>query len=230
MQCFLGNISMMRKAAVKTQKKFLSSSVIKELFDNDFIKEVQTEITKLNPICEFIDFVQSRECTLADSVSKWLEIETLLGSYKKWEKRDNMICDLPSLVAYCLHPKYKGHNLSERQLFQVKTWIYRHGEATYSQYELFLKSEKEFGDKYALQFSPEAYWKVMKFQYPELGDIALLYINLPASTASLERIFSMWAFIHNKSRNNLSKTTSEKLIYIYHALKNISSEKLKTLY
>lgn len=221
---------MMRSAANMTQTKFLPENNIYMLWDPQFEDSVDKELVKLNPICTYIDYVQSRNCTLADSVDKWLQIDWILGYFDKWTKRNDMICDLPSLIAYSLHPIYKGTRLTAPQKVRVKTTIHRLGEETYSEYEKFMNNEDQFGDKEVLKLKPETYWKIMQFEYPKIAKLALSYLPLPASTASLERVFSMWAFIHNKSRNKLSSETSEKLIYIYHALKTMKIENLMKLY
>jgi hAT family C-terminal dimerisation region len=70
----------------------------------------------------------------------------------------------------------------------------------------------------------------MQLEFPEVSSLALKYVSLPSSTASLERVFSMWQHVHSKSRNRLSKETSEKLIFIYHSLKTMSPDEIQSLY
>ena len=141
-----------------------------------------------------------------------------------------MICDITGLLAYALHPTYKGIRLSTLQWNEVKTRLYMTGEEVYQQFESFLSGDKGFNDEFLLQTKPQVYWNTMKIQFPLIARIASSYINLPASTASLERVFSMWSYIHNKSRNRLSKKTSENLIFLYHSIKSLSSEKITMLY
>ena len=221
---------MMRLAAEATQQKHLSVSSIFSLWDADFIGKTNAEVCKLDPLCDYIDFVQSRECSLAEAVHKWLEMDFILGNFSKWEKGNTMICELPAILAYSLHPKFKGELLSPTQWVQVKSQIYRKGEATYQEFESFIKEEKGFGDEFLKKTKPEIYWKTMKIEFPLIADIALTYLPLPASTASLERVFSMWSHVHSKTRNRLSSKTSEKLIFCYHSLKNMNKEKLMSLY
>lgn len=51
------------------------------------------------------------------------------------------------------------------------------------------------------------------------ADLALKLLNMPASTAQLERVFSNWSDIHWDKRNRLSEDRSKKLLSIYHSLK-----------
>lgn len=84
-------------------------------------------------------------------------MDLVLGNYKAWKKRNDMICDIPSMLAYSLHPIYKGKNLTEVQMNLVKAKIYKNGEQTYAEFEKFLRGENEFGDEFLLKTKPEVY-------------------------------------------------------------------------
>lgn len=144
--------------------------------------------------------------------------------FNDWLKRDKMICNLPSMIAYSLHPVYKGELLTPAQLNEVKTMIYNNGrgEAAFSQFQQFYNSSGLFGEIDASEMKTMSYWKLFSLNMPELGKTAMTYLPLPASSASLERVFSMWNFVHNKVRNRLSKQTSERLIFVYHAIHSVS--------
>lgn len=235
MSCFIENLPMMKQAAETTESaglKLVPQHIVFELWNCDFIKSVEKEKRKLDPLCTFIDYVQSQDCSLADSIHKWLQMDTIDGHFQKWLRRDDMICDLPSLMAYSLHPKYKGDLLSQAQKEKVTKYIYKNGrgELVLQQFEEFLTASGNFGDECTFDLNAESYWKLMQFEKPEISELALTYVSLPASTASLERVFSMWDFVHSKSRNRLSESTSEKLIFVYHASKTISIEALMKIY
>ena len=230
MKCFLDNLQQMRLVAEETQRKYLTERGIYMLWNIDLVEKVKKEVNTLNPLCEYIDYVQSNKCTLADAVHKWINTDLVLGHFIKWQKRDKMICDTTGLLAYALHPTYKGANLSNSQWDTVKNYIYRRGETIYQQFEKFLQGDDGFGDEILLQTKPDVYWKTMQIQFPLISDIALSYMHLPAATADLERVFSMWSYVHNKTRNRLSSKTSENLIFIYHAIKTMDPLKLKKIY
>lgn len=165
-------------------------------------------------------------CTLADSVNLWLQLDFILGHAGDWFRRSKMICDEPSMLAYTLYPVCRGSQLNEAQILKVKATIYKHGDDIYSELEKFLSSSEYFGDTDIKALSPLSYWKMMKLNYPLISKIALAYVTLPSSTASLERVFSMWAYVHNKTRNSLSELLSEKLIFLHHSNRNIGNEAL----
>lgn len=56
-------------------------------------------------------------------------------------------------------------------------------------------------------------------QHKQLAELATKLLLIPAATAQLERLFSNWSFVHNKTLNRLSVETSKKLINIYFSLR-----------
>ena len=53
----------------------------------------------------------------------------------------------------------------------------------------------------------------------DLCQIATKLMNLTASSASIERVFSSFAFIQNKLRNRLGLAKPAKLVMCYRALR-----------
>ena len=54
--------------------------------------------------------------------------------------------------------------------------------------------------------------------------IRLVRVSAPASSASIERIFSSFAHVHNKVRNSLSVEKAQKLVYCYRILRGNSTD------
>ena len=52
--------------------------------------------------------------------------------------------------------------------------------------------------------SPETYWSLVEPKHPTLTKLAKNLMRMPSSTASIERLFSQWSFVHNKLRNRLT--------------------------
>ena len=57
-------------------------------------------------------------------------------------------------------------------------------------------------------------------EFKLLGEIAVRIYSVPTSSASSERVWKVFSFIHSKRRNRLGNQKVEKLAYIYinHAL------------
>lgn len=176
----------MRQAA-EEKTSLLPDPTVYKLWDNDFIKNVEMEVLKLDPVCIFIDTVQSKSCTFAESTHAWLQMDFVLGYHSKWLNRTEMICDHVALIAYTLHPTFKGIHMSNQQWNRVKLEIYKIGEQAYTELEKFLAGEDLFGDEDVLKLDPECYWKMIQHRYPSISKIALEFLPL-LSTASLERV------------------------------------------
>lgn len=55
-------------------------------------------------------------------------------------------------------------------------------------------------------------------EHPKLSNLAVKLLQIPASSAQLERVFSQWALIHTPIRNPLTFERSKKLMYVYYSL------------
>lgn len=71
----------------------------------------------------------------------------------------------------------------------------------------------------------EVYWKLAGSGHSSLAELAQTYTHVYASSASLERLFSNWGYLHDKVRNRLCADRSEKLIYIYYSHRVTRSRK-----
>jgi hypothetical protein len=77
--------------------------------------QVEDEIKKLDPVCEFLNKVQSKNCTLGEGLHFWLELEEEYSYYEtSWKDRTRMMMTEPALFSYIFHPKYKGCKLSAK--------------------------------------------------------------------------------------------------------------------
>ena len=55
-------------------------------------------------------------------------------------------------------------------------------------------------------------------------ELAIRLVSAPASIASIERIFSTFAHVHNKVPNRLSVEKAQKLVYCYRILRGNSTD------
>lgn len=62
----------------------------------------------------------------------------------------------------------------------------------------------------------EKYWVLFGHsQYPLLKKIASKLFNVPTSSASSERVWSIFSLVHSRIRNRLKNKKVEKLVYVY---------------
>ena len=66
-------------------------------------------------------------------------------------------------------------------------------------YDMFHIFKGLYGEVYAIELAkkPDLYWEVMEAESKELSDFAIKYMFLPSSTASLERYFLIWSYVHD---------------------------------
>ena len=132
--------------------------------------------------------------------------------------------------AYMLHPKYKGTKLNEQQQEEARVWITgRNPELL----PFVLSFGEDDSDQYPGSFfqpdvvakmDPVSWWKSMKraTKRPEieaLADVMIHLLSSPASSASVERVFSSFGLVHTKLRNRLGVERAAKLVFCYRMLR-----------
>jgi len=82
--------------------------------------------TPLHPVAKALDNCQSDKCGIADACHEWLNFwsdPVLQPNIKLVEKRFKQAVFDEHLVAYILHPTYRGAHIIEEQLGIVNRWI-----------------------------------------------------------------------------------------------------------
>ena len=62
------------------------------------------------------------------------------------------------------------------------------------------------------QMKPEAYWAANGSRYPRLAELARIFLSVPASSGSVERLFSVSGAILRARRSRLTAQTVESLL------------------
>jgi len=130
-------------------------------------------------------------------------------------------------VAYILHPTFRGAQLIHSQREEANQWIVaQHPEFL----PLFIAFDTQsapfpqsFSSEAMLKQLPILWWKaVLKNSKVEVhhkfSSLAVRLLSAPASSASIERMFSNFGYIHNKLCNRLGGQTAAKLVFCYHML------------
>ena len=84
-----------------------------------------------------------------------------------------------------------------------------------------------FADKVIEEFSPAKWWRIVKSRAEKIPGMASPQFcsfmeqlsSLPASSASVERVFSTFGYVHTKLRNRLGNDKTEKLVRCNRMLK-----------
>lgn len=128
-------------------------------------------------------------------------------------------------AANWMHPKYQGLSMDKDQIMCAKKFLKDNlDNAGKEELKLFIKNrQKGEPDYYAENCvdDPLTYWSLTGFLYPTLSKLMMQLFLIPASTTSIEGLFSQWTYVHNLWRNRLSDTTSFVLIDLYNLSKHI---------
>lgn len=73
--------------------------------------------------------------------------------------------------------------------------------------------------------NPYTYWETAESGHKSFSRFALKLVNIPGSSAEIERFFSDWSRVHSAIRNRLSKETSKKLVHVYYSLKKAAIDR-----
>ena len=78
----------------------------------------------------------------------------------------------------------------------------------------------------AQQVSSTVWWKSLTGSKvsDNFIELAIRLVSAPANSASIEKIFSTFAHVHNKVRNRLSIEQAQKLVYCYRILRGDSTD------
>lgn len=167
---------------------------------------------------------QEDSCTLGECVHVWFELKeaNVLQSYKGIIEKRFQQCVTPAhLVAYQAHPKYKGKKLSSSQ--EGAEWLSKINEDFLPPLLGFSIGDEQMYPKSLMTpkatetFSPSKWWKLVKTKTEkspglvtsEFCTFMIELSSLPASSASVERIFSTFGHVHTKIRNRLGNDKTE---------------------
>lgn len=202
------------------------SDISSILFNAEFVASVKKLLELLNPVAELTNFCQKNTSSAADAAEQWLklyengsdEMRTIIGNRMK----KSHILNTVTMTANFFHPVYRGKRLNETQQQEVKSYVFNKLDASgLESFRKFTADEDLFAKLNEKKIiSPKTFWHyAAELGHEKLASFAMKFLQIPASTAQLERIFSNWAYIHDDIRNRLSNETSKKLVNVYFTLR-----------
>ena len=209
----------------------IDSNISRLVNDFNLYKQAKDLFQQLKPVATALDRLQSDKAGLADACHEWLllmENDNLKLHMSAVRKRFDQAIQAFHFLAYILHPAYRGEKLSEAQNEAARVWCL---ELNPDFLPLLVAYETR-----SLPFPPTFYSDVMLKSEPTLwwngvfrgtkSDVCNLFsalakrlLTAPASSASIERIFSSFGWVHNKIRNQLGTDTAKKLVFCYRMLR-----------
>lgn len=222
------NLPRLRELCNKVPDLQVDQDVKADINDKNFENEIDEIIDNIDPICKLIDKWQGFQYNIADATEDWLKIELPTENYNHIIKaRIEKAVHEVGFAANILHPKYKGSLLATTQKLKGTKFINEHLDDRGKEE---LRAYNNDSDQYMTWLTScsdsRSYWGLCRIKYPNLAAFATKLMLIPASTASIEALFSEWTYVHTLTRNRLGLEKTGQLIDIYHSLRHWNNESM----
>lgn len=127
-----------------------------------------------------------------------------------------------ALTAYYLHPFYDNCVLKENHIDIINEFLLENlnGDGL-EDWCNFKNKSGIFSTLYDKDITKsDVFWATAEIRHKNLALLAMKLLNIPASSAQIERLFSNWGQVHSSLRNRLSFEHSKKLAHAYFSLNN----------
>ena len=206
----------------------IDPGIVRKIHDYNLYKQAKDMFNQLEPVAVALNQAQGDSTTIAETCNTWLGllVDPAMQSHKeKVMKRFNQAITPFHMAAYLMHPKYKGEKLSAEQVDIAHDWL-ASKDPTYMPAVIAFQAESiPYPASYfssAATVTPASIWwkSIEKRDFPP-GFVPLMIRlhRLPASSASVERVFSSFGLIHSKLRNRLGVEKASKLVFCYRLLR-----------
>ena len=134
-------------------------------------------------------------------------------------------------------PRYYGQKLTSKQEEQGETWLTEHYPQFLPGLLLFKIKDNSafpavmFSEDIVRQFTVAKWWQVIEPKCAKLnklpdGFCRFFYQlhSVPASSGSIERVFSTFGYVWSKMRNRLGADKAQKLVKVFRHLRDEDCE------
>ena len=215
---------------VQDHEDEIDQTIAKKIQDINIYRNAKDMADLLRPVAHAIDACQADYSSLASACHTWLSLldnPNLQSPVHKTlvTKRFKQAIIPEHFTAYKLHPAYQGVKLSAGQLEIVNDFIVSKSPAFITELIAFQTKSTPypaaFFNEAALRMDPVTWWKATKSSgvNSDFVDFVIRLLQAPASSASVEHIFSNFGQIHSKIRNRLGNQTAGKLVFCFRLLR-----------
>lgn len=212
----------------------MDKDIAKLINDVALKRNAEDYLSRMKPIAVALDRMQRADCTIADAVHIWKELYTELqpilsdADLRKVAKRMAANLTPDHHLAYLLTPKYHGELLTPGETDKVYEYV---ASLDSSFLPIVMKYQSHtspflpfrFLDSVTndIQLQPVGWWKVIAGIDPQFLDYIIKLMTAINSSASIERVFSTFGFVHSKLRNRLGVEKAGKLVFIFRLLNTV---------
>lgn len=221
-------------AICEEHREEISPEIARKVKDYAIKRNTEDYLQRMTPIAVALDKAQSDSCTLAQGHQIWHALETEIDpalnhtERRKLQHRKDVTITAAHYLAVMLTP---GENctLSEAEIDAALEYL---GEYYPSCVSTVMNYRSKSGPFKLYMFTdcftkttPLAWWKSFKDRFSSDFNkfITALYTSR-ASSASVERVFSTFGFVHSKVRNRLGVDKAAKLTFMYRVLNHTKEQ------
>lgn len=210
------------------------------LLSENFWEIVNSCVQILGPIVNMLNELQGDDCVIHKVFGAFTELERILypeieqsllfveeeKSYlmDKTIERKNFALKPVHMAAAKLDPNNQGFELNPEQTMDANEFMHdtainmgMNESQVLADFGMYQQREqvwnRAFIWKAAEKMTPLLWWKTYAPQ-SDLTQVAIRILSAPSTSATVERSFSTFGWIHNKKRNRLTTERAGKLTYL----------------
>lgn len=203
-----------------------------------FLESVEEHASVLEPVCQLIETCGRSNASLADAAHAWLEARVDENDQfrRAFERRRNAALTKYALTAYFLHPKRTYYERSTQMARATKDdqqkayflvaqsflleLLDADGIEAFDNFQNGLGIVKTLLAKNVENAT--VFWRMVKPHHPQMADLALRLLRIPASASRVDRQFYRRSYAHDAlaaavDDNPVAFERCEKLLRIYYS-------------
>ncbi|KAI8794142.1 Transposase [Biomphalaria glabrata] len=206
-----------------------------KLLDNVTLYKVAFQnLKEMASLFRALDLIQADSTNIAQAVEIWMDLlenPDLEACRDAIKRRMEEALEPFHYLANFFDPRYRGRRLTAYQDDIAEKWLIDSHPEWLARYMSYRIADPEyfpssmFMDSFIKEFTPIKWWKIMEMKTAKkenwpagFHQFIQSLISCPASTGSLERIFSTYGLAWPKLKEDLSAEKAEKLVKIYQFL------------
>lgn len=209
------------------EKQAFDAKIINAVQDMELKNKVSRYAEKMRKIARTLDIMQRDDTTIADAVNLWKKLKMFFEStgvekdIYAVEERLGKNLTAPHFLAYLLHPKYRGADLTaeeKKSALEYARCYYSDAMADIIQFrgQTYPFEEYLFDSKTLEKVSAYTWWRQLRNDIStEMYDLVEMLFTAAASSAGLERLFSTYGMVQSNLRNRLGMQKCAKLVTVF---------------
>jgi hypothetical protein len=202
----------------------VNQNTINNLYDKNLMEKAKLELEKSTFIKKLIKV--SRHKPLAEFVHIWKNRPDFgVENQRDLINLEKEFLQQPDILAYTMHPKFKGAELNKEQKTEVADRVLISLKANnalkeYRNFTDFKECKESFSQNHEFtSLESELFWAHASNFCENVSNIGSKFSSLPSSTVCTRDSAEKFSFLHNTERHDLKETELEKALHVHNTLK-----------